>query len=200
MSTESFFNQTNITNFIFDVPDGKLTKAFQLNVQTATLPGVSIPVTNVPAQAQGISTGSAPGSGIEFTPIEIEFIVDEYFKSWLQMYEWMLSTNNYIDRSQSGWTNNDKPRICMLHVLDNAKKDVVMTIKLSHAWCSELDPISFDYGAGKDPAIKCKATIHYMKMAVDVNGVEIKGRVNAAEKLSREHDNIRAVHPSQRNI
>jgi hypothetical protein len=34
------FNQTNITNFVVDIPDSTRTSGFVLNAQTAPLPGV----------------------------------------------------------------------------------------------------------------------------------------------------------------
>ena len=195
--SEQFYNQTNITNFILVIPQDKVTTGFVLNAQNAEIPGINIPITMAPAQTQGLSTGAFPGSGFEFDPLNVTFLLDENMDAWVQMYKWMLATNNYIDRNQSGWMNNDLPRPVSLHILDNTKQNIILTINLYGCWCSALSPVSFDYRTTEDPAPTCVATLHFRNMTVEKDGSTVIGRVEDISATGKISGNI-GVHPSLR--
>ena len=89
----------------------------------------------------------------------------------------MISINNYIDRDRSGWMHGDKPRPVVLNILNNTKTDVVLTIRLHGAWCSNLSEIEYDYTVETDPALFCVATINYQYLEEEKDGAVITGRV-----------------------
>lgn len=200
--TDGIFNLTNTTNFLFSVSDSKLTEAFTLSLQKVNTPSVSIPVTHAPGQSQGISTGAFPGSGFEFEPLSLQFIVDSKLESWVQMYKWMLSVNNYVNRDESGWDNNDTQKPAVLNILNNEKDDVIMAFRFYGAFCSELSDIEWDYTTKDNPAMICTAIINYRVMEVEYGGEVVRGRVTDSNSNSAIYSNLStkslALHPSMR--
>lgn len=177
------FNQTNTTNFVVDIPDKGLTKSFTLNAQSATIPGIRIPISDVPTGTQGRGRAQLPGTTFEFDPLIIRFLVDEELESWLCMYKWMLSINNYISDTNDNWVNKEDYFITV-HILDNSKKKIVLSVHYYGAWCSDLSEIDYSYTEDGDPAIICTATIPYKYMLVEKDGVIINKRVAEKPKSS----------------
>lgn len=196
----STFNQTNTTNFVLEISDAGLTKAFKLNVQSAPLPSIRIPVSEVPGSTQGMTRAQLPGSTTEFDPITVRFLVDVNFESWIEMYQWMLATNNYADRDRSGWRDpeNSFPSAVTLHVLNNNKDDIIFSVHFYGAWCSELSEIEFSLIEDSDPAMICTAIMPYKYFEIEKDGIIITGRKNMSEAIGEKIQNAVAMHPSMR--
>ena len=195
------FNQTNITNFYIDIPDANITSAFRLNVQSALIPGIRIPPTAVPAGTKGIARASLPGSTVEFDPLVCRFLVDENLDSWIDLYKWMLSINNYITYDSNGWTDGVLPKFVTMHILDNTKENIVMSIHYYGAWCSDLGEIEFNTTEDGDPAVTCVATFQYKYYVIEKDGVIINTRDSIREKGQNTGESPKtsmAVHPSMR--
>lgn len=184
----SLHNQANITNFLFDIPDAGLTRGFQLNIQTALIPGIRISPTNVPSGSMGLGRANVPGSSMEFDPLVVRFLVDENLDSWLEMYRWMLIINNYLTLHNSAWDKGDAklPDHVTLNILDNCKKNIVLSIHYYGAWCSELGEIEFSYTEEGNPAITCTATFNYKYFQVEKDGVIIEDRLSMQENHVKE--------------
>jgi len=76
--------------FKFDIAALPETSFF---VQTVSLPGISLsPMEIGLPQRQGFarSTGT-----IQYEELTIAFLVDEYLKNWMEIYNWMLSAPSY---------------------------------------------------------------------------------------------------------
>lgn len=194
MDTQQLFNQTNATNFLIDIPDAGLTKAFQLNAQSAIIPGIRIPITETPAGVRGIARAQLPGSTLEHDPLVIRFLVDEDLEAWLQLYQWMLSINNYINFDSSAWKPGYVPPHVSLHILDNSKTKIVLSIHYYGAWCSDLGEIEYQYTEESDPAIVCQATFPYKYMQIEKNGKIISTRQSIEQSASSRA----SLHPSMR--
>lgn len=196
----STFNQTNTTNFVLEVADSGLTQAFKLNVQSGPIPGVRIPISDVPGGTQGLTRAQLPGTTTEFDPLTIRFLVDEYLESWTQMYQWMLSVNNYPDRERSGWRNREDsfPKAATMHILNNDKDDIILSIHFYGAWCSDLSEIEFNLTEDTDPAMICTAIIPYKYFEVEKDGIIITGRKSMSEAVGDKINNAVALHPSLR--
>lgn len=199
MST-GLFNQTNTTNFVMEIPDGGLTDAFKLNLQTMPVPGIHIPATDVAGSPQGMSRAKLVGSTFEFDPIPVRFLVDENLDSWLQCYRWMLACQNYINRDQSGWKNQGEgfPGAVLMHVLDNDKHDIVITIRLIGAWISDLSEIEYSLTEDTDPAMVCVATLQYKYIEVEKDGIIIQGRPPVNTMRQERLQKSIGLHPSMR--
>lgn len=170
------YNQTNTTNFVLEVPDAGITKAFKLNIRKALIPGVSIPVTNTPLGEKGLGRANIPGSTFEFDPLMVDVLVDEDLQAWLDIYKWMLSINNYISHDNMGWKKDTLPEFITLHILNNNKDKIVMSIHYYGAWPNVMGDLSYDSTEESDPAMFLNVTFQYKYYAVEKNGVIISTR------------------------
>lgn len=175
-----------------------MTKAFKLNVQDVTLPGVHIPVTDVPGSTQGIHRAKLPGSTMEFDPLVVNILVDRELQSWMDVYKWMLSLNNYITHDSEAWHPKGQPEAVTLHVLDNNKQKIVMSIHYYGAWPSDLGEIQYSYIEDSDPAMKATVTFNYKSFAVEIDGKIITGRPQIDSFAEQRVARI-SMHPSMRN-
>lgn len=194
------YNQTNITNFLLDIPDANITKAFKLNVQSALIPGIRIPPTDMPSGTQGLGRARLPGSTVEFDPLVCRFLVDEKLDSWVDLYKWMLSINNYLTHDNVGWKEGTLPKFITLHILDNTKETIVMSIHYHGAWCSDLSEIEYTFVEDGDPAVTCVATFQYKYYIIEKDGVIIDTRESIQEKaqITGESPSRVGMHPSLR--
>ena len=55
--------------------------------QSATLPGISLTEIALPTPQ---ATGYMSGDEVQFEELSIKFIVDEYMKNWLSIYDWIV--------------------------------------------------------------------------------------------------------------
>lgn len=190
------FNQTNTTNFVFEINDGGMTEPFTLNGQGVTFPGVHIPVDDLPAGTQGIARAKRPGSTIEFDPLIVRFLVDKDLKSWLGMYQWMLSLNNYITHESKAWHPYGQPELGTLHILNNDKTEIVMSVHFYGLWPSDLSEIEYSITEEQDIAMVCTATIPFKYMQIEIDGKIVSGRPQVNE-AALSAANMR-MHPSMR--
>lgn len=195
----STFNQTNITNFVMEVNDASLTQSFKLNIQSAPVGSIRVPPSDVPGSTQGMHRSMLPGSTTEFEPLNVRFLVDEQLESWLDMYKWQLSVNNYVDRDRSGWHSDKNGTTVTFHVLDNDKRNIVMSIHYYGAWCMDLSEIEYSYIEDTDIAMVCTAIIPYKYFEVEKDGIIITGRKSIADAANdRVQANGVKLHPSMR--
>lgn len=180
------YNQSNLTNFRLEIPDAGLTDAFKLNVQTALIPGISIPVTNIPAGTQGLARGNIPGSTIEFDPLVTRVLIDEDLDAWSDIYTWMLSYNNYLTHESNGHKEGVLPEFITLHILNNDKTKIVMSIHYYGAWPQAMGDLEFSFIEEGDPAPYVNVTWQYKYFAVEKNGVIIETRKSiSSQKLTK---------------
>lgn len=193
----SLFNQTNITNFVLEIPDAGITRAFKLNVATCLLPGLRIPTTDVPLGPQGLARAKLPGSTVEFDPLVVRFLVDSNFNSWIDIYSWMLSLNNYKTLKSNGWQDGVLPKFVTLHILNNTKTETVMSVHYHGAWPSSLSEIDFSFTEEGDPAVTCVASFDYKYFEIEKNGIIIKSREAITDRQSNNVSSA-SMHPSLR--
>lgn len=196
----STFNQTNATNFVLDIPDAGLTDAFQLNISSALIPGMSIPVTNTALGNKGLGRANIPGSTFEFEPLVVRVLMDEHLQSWVEIYKWMLSINNYITHDNNGWNPNVLPPFITLHILNNDKTKDILTLHYFGAWPQTVGDLEYDFTVDGDPAIYANITFQYKYFAVERNGVIIDTRESITDQLAKGKDRKTqgALHPSMR--
>lgn len=197
----TIYNTSNTTNFLLDIPDAGITEAFKLNVQTALIPGIRIPVTNAPTGTQGLGRANLPGSTFEFDPLVVRFLLDEDLDSWLQLYEWMLSINNYLTLKSDAWNSGQVPEFITLHVLDNTKTKPVISFHYYGAWCSELSDIEYNYSEDGNPPMTSTATFFYKFVKIEKNGKIIETRRSRDDILAEKQESFNRIagqHPRYR--
>jgi hypothetical protein len=139
--------------------------------------------------------------GIQVSLGILRFLVDENLDSWVQMYKWMLSCQNYIDRDKSGWNNHGEgfPGAVLMHVLDNDKHDIVLTVRYIGGWVSDLSEIEYSLTEESDPAMVCVATLQYKYIEVEKDGIIITGRPSVNDtRESQYQQKVMGMHPSMR--
>lgn len=192
----SLFNQSNITNFILEVSDNGLTEAFKLNAQSVIIPAVRITPSDVPGSTQGIHRAQLPGSSISFDPLIVNILVDENLQGWLGIYKWMLSLNNYVTHDSKAWHPRGTPKAVTVHILDNSKTKIVMSIHYYDAWPSDLGELEYNLTEDGDPKISCMVTLPFKSFAVEIDGTIVEGR----PQLDNVPQGGRvSMHPSMRN-
>ncbi|AHY25128.1 tail completion and sheath stabilizer protein [Pectobacterium bacteriophage PM2] len=195
----SLFNQTNVTNFILEVADNGLTEAFKLNCQSVMLPGIHIPPSDVPGGTQGIHRAKLPGSTVEFDPLVATFLVDRSLSGWLDVYKWMLSLNNYITHESKAWHSSGQPPAVTVHILNNTKTEIVMSIHYYGAWPSDMSELEFNYREDSDPAVPCTISFNYKSFAVEIDGTIVSGRPQLNQAAQGKLEGRLSMHPSMRN-
>lgn len=194
----SLNNQTNVTNFILEVSDSGLTETFKLNCQAVTLPGIHIPMDDLPGSTQGIHRMKRPGSTIEFDPLIVQFLCDRELNGWLDIYKWMLSLNNYTTHESKGWHPKGQPEAVTVHILDNTKTKIVMSIHYYGAFPSDLSEIEFNYREDSDPAVPVTATFGYKSFEVEIDGIIVQGRPQIDSAAQGRVEGRMSMHPSMR--
>lgn len=165
-----------------EIPDSGITAKFKGNIQSALIPGVRIPVTDTPTGTKGLGRAKLPGSTFEFDPLVTRFVVDEDLDTWVELYKWMLSINNYLTLYNEGWEEGVLPKFITLHILDNTKTKIVMSIHYHGAWISDLGEIEYNFTEESDPAVTCMATFQYKYFTIERNGVIIDHRQSIHEQ------------------
>lgn len=184
----STYNQTNLTNFVIDIPDAGITQAFTLNIQQAAIPGMSIPVTNTALGNKGLGRANLPGSTFEFEPLVVRALVDENLQTWVDIYKWMISINNYISHDNEGWKPGYLPPFITLHVLNNDKTKPILSIHYYDAWPQMIGDLEFDSSVEGDPAMFALVTFQYKYFAIERDGVIISTRESITDQLTKGKD------------
>lgn len=195
----SIYNQTHFTNFYLDIPDAGLTKGFRLNIQGASIPGIRTPGVELPAGTQGFARATIPGSTIEFDPLVIRVLIDENLDSWVELYKWMLITNNYITQKNEAQIKEHVPEFITLHVLDNTKENIVLSIHYFGAWVGELGEVEFNFTEEGDPPITMITTFPYKYFKVERNGQIIESRMSIRDAALSKGDSNDASMPGLSN-
>ena len=179
----TLYNQTNITNFRLDIPDADITKAFSLNVQSALIPGIRIPVTDMPLGNKGLGRAKLPGSTVDYDPLIVRVLVDENLDAYTDIYTWMLSINNYITHDNEGWKENVLPTCITLHILNNNRTKIVMSIHYYGAWPSDMADLEYNLTDESDPAVFLNVTFNYRYFTIEKDGIIITHRKTMEEQL-----------------
>ncbi|QQV89588.1 tail completion and sheath stabilizer protein [Proteus phage SJ_PmiM] len=191
----SFFNQTNSTNFRIDIPDSKLTEAFTLNVQSFILPDVRIPITEVPLGTKGLGRSNLPGSTLEHGELIAKVLLDEELISYIEIYKWMLSINNYITHNNSAWDVSGQPEGIILHILDNDKKKSLVSFNYYGAWPSSISDIEYGYDVEGDPAVYMTVNFNFKYFEIEKDNKIIISRPSIQDSAISIGRNL---HPSMR--
>jgi hypothetical protein len=115
-------------------------REFVLNISGTVIPGLSL---DTRADDWMGGTAKFPGKKVEFSEWSCTFTVDEQFKNWRVIHDWITFINN----------NNDKfveKGCCVdgsLMITDNYKKPIVV-LSLFNVWPSSLGEVSLSHREG----------------------------------------------------
>ncbi|UKM62871.1 putative tail completion and sheath stabilizer protein [Aeromonas phage P19] len=182
-------NQAHITNMRLEIPDANTTANFVTSAQSVVLPTMEMDITRV--SINQMTSGIMPGSKIIYEPFRIRFLIDENFESYKELYQWMISVTDSRTFNSTAHLPGARPRSILVHILDNSKKNIVLTFKFHDPFPSSLDDIELSYVDDGNPALIGNVTFSYSSMSVvGVNDLEILPKQNPV--------GIGAGHPFQK--
>lgn len=108
----------------------------EYSVQTVVLPDVTVnpAIFHTPQRNIGI-----PGDKVDFTPLQISFLVDEEMKNYQEIYDWMIGEVTQADNDKE----YSKTRDLTLSVL-SSHNNVVKQIQFIDAYPTSLSSLPFD--------------------------------------------------------
>lgn len=74
----------------------------EFNITSFNLPDVSVGVVDVPTR---FNRGKEAGTNVEFTDLQIEFLVDEDLKNWQTVFEWIVKQSLPVEHDYIGHKN-----------------------------------------------------------------------------------------------
>ena len=111
---------------------------------------------------------SIPAASVQFEPITIQFLLDEKWQVYEEMYKWALGEGDYIKGHSNEITTT--PRDMLIHVLDNKNEKIVMTFRFSKAFPSMFGGVDFDYTDEQSTYNKLQITFQYAWFTIEKNG------------------------------
>lgn len=165
-------NLTHITNIRVEIPDSNRTINFVNSVQSVNLPSIECQPTTV--SNNQMTTSYVPGSKIQFEPLRIRFLIDEHYKSYVELYRWITSLTN-TKLSAGGMRDGYSPKTMLVHILDSSHKNIVCSFRFHDPFPSVIDEIEMGYNDDGNPSLTSMVTFYYSKMSVIVDGHEIVG-------------------------
>lgn len=158
------------TNFLLDFIDNGSLPVFKTQVTTCNIPSVSMTTANIPTTPK-LQTLVA-GSAIEYDQMQIQYLMDENYNSYIQLYKWMISIVNPIGSSTlpSGQGN---PSIAILHLLNSNRTDNKIYIKFYDVFPSNIGSIDLSQQVSEAEPVVGTATLNFKYFEIVVDGVVI---------------------------
>lgn len=157
------FNMATGNNFQLYFPvlpfSSKLqdSKDLTLHLFNTIIPSMSFDST--PISWQGWDTKRADGNLI-FTDFTFDFMLDEHFKNWQLLFEWMTFINN--NKNKISTHPYEYTTDAFLMILDNYGKSV-LKLKMINCFPMDLGTVTMSYREG-ETYIECSATISYDRL------------------------------------
>jgi hypothetical protein len=136
-------------------------RATQYFCQSVNLPGVSLGEVN---RATPFLDMYSPGTKLSYTPLDVEFLVDEELQSWKNIYDWFLTMADPEGFEQRGGSkelqNNKHFSDATLTILSNLNNPV-LRIQYTNVFPLSINDIVFDTTKSADTIITARATFRY---------------------------------------
>lgn len=131
---------------------------FNLNIVEFELPSMTL---SAIARTTPFVTDMVPGDHINYSPLQVKFLVDEKYANYLDIYYWMVGLGKPRDRDQYSKKPNHRED-CRLLIRD-ANQSVVRTVVFEQAWPSRIDEINFNFSVEQPKPIECVVEFLYTK-------------------------------------
>lgn len=129
--------------------------------QNINLPGVSLGEVVKPSPFLDMY---APGTKLQYSPLNISFIIDEELQSWRNLYDWFISIadpdgfeKRKVNQEIQTMKNYSDATLSVLSALNNP----VMRIQFSNIFPLTMSDITFDTTVSADTIITASATFRY---------------------------------------
>lgn len=137
--------------------------------QTVNIPGITL---NSLSRETALLNLKIPGNKLVYDKLQLEFLVDEDFKAWTELYNWFKSIaapktftdrnqltglQKQIDVNQKGYTYYSDATLTILSNLNNPQNRIVFTDIFPIA----LSSLNFDTKQGADSVLTASVTFDY---------------------------------------
>jgi hypothetical protein len=112
------------------------------------------------------------GSALEYDQMQVQFVMDEDYKSYIELYKWMLSIVNPVGASTLS-SGGGSPSIAILHLLNNNRTNNGLYIKFYDVFPSNLGSIELSQQISESEPVVGTVTLNYKWFEIYVNGVAI---------------------------
>lgn len=135
--------------------------AVQYFCQSINLPGVSLGEVDYVTPFLDIF---APGTKLQYEPLDIEFIVDEELTSWKNLYNWFTSIadpDGFEKRDHSREIQSRKHYSDATLTVLSALNNPLLRIEFTNIFPLTMSDITFDTRLSSDTIVTARATFRY---------------------------------------
>ena len=166
MSAEWYKEQPSNRNFLN--PIGYLLKlekfaGVDFFCQSANVPDVSMPVTEVPTRFRSLPI--IPGGGVTFGDFTVRFIVDEDLVNYNSIHKWMRDNGN-ADQMQRDTTESDIYCNGQLHIVTSAYNPAFV-VDFKNLFPVALTNLQFDATVGDVEYITAEVTFKHQQFFIN---------------------------------
>tara|TARA_R110000850_G_scaffold207487_3_gene333692 strand:- start:132 stop:740 length:609 start_codon:yes stop_codon:yes gene_type:complete len=158
------------TSFLLDFIDSNQLSVFKAQVQTVNIPSVSMQTATIATTPRLIS--NVAGSGMEFDQLQVQYIVDEDYKSYIQLFKWMISINNPVGDATLP-SGGGKPSTAILHLLNNNRTDNGTYLQFYNVYPSNLGSIDLAQNISTSDNVIGTLTLDFTYFDIFVDGEKI---------------------------
>jgi hypothetical protein len=136
-------------------------RATQYFCQSVNLPGVSLGEVN---RATPFLDMYSPGTKLTYSPLDVEFLVDEELQSWKNIYDWFTSIadpDGFEKRNGSKELQNNKHFSDATLTILSGLNNPVLRIQYTNLFPLSINDIVFDTTQSADTIITARATFRY---------------------------------------
>ena len=157
-------NTNNLYTNYFQLKILRNTDRLELMVQSANLPGVTIP-----DQAQPTIFGTTipvPSMTIQYEPLFVEFLVDQDLENWKSLYSWIRNITNIRDSSEYNLAYQDWHYQATLTIPSSVYRyagcgDPVLTVSFENLIPVKLSGLPFKSDVNDAVPLKATCTFKY---------------------------------------
>jgi hypothetical protein len=158
------------TSFLLDFIDSNRLTVFKAQVQTVNIPSVSMSTATIAVTPRLGS--SVAGSSMEFDQLQVQYLVDEDYESYIQLFKWMISINNPVGDATLP-SGGGKPSTAILHLLNNNRTDNGTYLQFYNVFPSNLGSIDLAQNISTSDPVIGTLTLDFTYFDIFVNGVKI---------------------------
>ena len=135
------------------------TKTFTWSVQNFSLPDIALSQANANSSPK-VGSWRIVGTGVLYDDLEITFILDENFESYIELYKWMMNLVRPYGAQNTKVLAEEST--ASLHLMTNQLSPMGIIFNFHRLYPVRLGGITFDTTNEGEPGIlKCSATFSY---------------------------------------
>lgn len=163
MSASWYEEQLNNRNYLSPIGfklNLELFKGVDFLCQKVNLPGISMPVTEVPTRFRSFPI--VPGGGVTFEDLVVNFIVDESLINYKSIFNWILKNGGANDHPQISEIEYSNAQLEIL----SSNFNTIHIINYENIFPISLTPLEFDATTESSEYFVASATFKYTNYTI----------------------------------